>query len=70
MNAIKHGMDTCLHCKVIDEIMIEETFLESFRLLTENFDDILESVLNTVEEVLKDDIELKQVKKWRKRFLV
>lgn len=48
--------------------MIEEAFLESFRLLTENFDDVLESVLNTVEEVLKDDTELKQVKKLEKEI--
>ena len=47
MNAIKHGIDNCPHCKAIDEIMIEEAFLESFRLLTENFDDVLESVLKT-----------------------
>lgn len=68
MNAIKHGIDNCPHCKAIDEIMIEEAFLESFRLLTENFDDVLESVLNTVEEVLKDDTELKQVKKLEKEL--
>ena len=68
MNAIKHGIDNCPHCKAIDEIMIEEAFLESFRLLTENFDDVLESVLNTVEEVLKDDTELKQVKKLEKEI--
>ena len=48
--------------------MIEEAFLESFRLLTENFDDVLESVLKTVEEVLKDDTELKQVKKLEKEI--
>jgi site-specific DNA recombinase len=68
MNAIKHGIDNCPHCKAIDEIMIEEAFLESFRLLTENFDDVLESVLNTVEEVLKDDTELKRVKKLEKEI--
>lgn len=68
MNAIKHGIDNCPHCKAIDEIMIEEAFLESFRLLTENFDDVLESVLKTVEEVLKDDTELKQVKKLEKEI--
>lgn len=62
-NAIKYGIDNCPHCKAIDEIIIEEAFLESFRLLANNFDDVFESVLDTVEEVLKDDTELKQVEK-------
>ena len=62
-NAIKYGIDNCPHCKAIDEIIIEEAFMESFRLLANNFDDVLESVLDTVEEVLKDDTELKQVEK-------
>ena len=40
-NAIKYGIDKCPHCKAIDEIIIEEAFLESFRLLANNFDDVL-----------------------------
>ena len=66
MNATKNGIDNCPNCKVVDEVIIENAFLEAFRLLTDNFDDVLQSVLNTIEDILKDDTELKRVKQLEK----
>lgn len=48
MNAIKNGIDSCPNCKAVDEVIIENAFLEAFRLLADNFDDVLQSVLNTI----------------------
>ena len=66
MNATKNGIDSCPNCKAVDEVIIENAFLEAFRLLADNFDDVLQSVLNTIEDILKDDIELKRVKQLEK----
>ena len=66
MNAIKNGISSCPNCKAIDEAIIENAFLDAFRLLADNFDDVLDSVLSTIEDVLKDDTELKRVKQLEK----
>ena len=38
------------------------------QFLADSFDDVLQSVLNTIEDILKADIELKRVNSWRKTF--
>ena len=55
------GVQTCAL-----PIFIENAFLEAFRLLADSFDDVLQSVLNTIEDILKDDTELKRVKQLEK----
>lgn len=62
----KNGIDNCPNCKAVDEAIIENAFLEAFRLLADSFDDVLQSVLNTIEDILKDDTELKRVKQLEK----
>nr|WP_310603732.1 recombinase family protein [Anaerosporobacter sp.] len=49
------GVAKCPHSKAIDEVIIENAFLEMFNLLAENFDDVLESVLKSVEETILND---------------
>lgn len=66
MNAIKNGISSCPNCKAIDEVIIENAFVDAFQLLADNFDDVLDSELNTIEDVLKDDTELKRVKQLEK----
>lgn len=66
MNATKHGIDNCPHCKAIDEVIIENAFIEAFKLLADHFEDVMDSVLDTIEEVLKDDMEIKRVKQLEK----
>ena len=62
MNATKNGIANCPNCKSIDEVIIENAFLDAFKLLNDNFDDVMDSVLDTIEEVLADETEVKRVK--------
>ena len=55
MNATKYGISKCPNCKAIDEKILEGAFLEAFHMRADNFQDVLNSVLDTVEEALKDD---------------
>lgn len=51
---------------VSDEVIIENAFLEMFHLLADNFDDVLDSVIHSVEETLSNDesaIKLQRVEK-------
>ncbi|MFD0846178.1 recombinase zinc beta ribbon domain-containing protein [Streptococcus saliviloxodontae] len=64
--AIKKGKKYCPHSKGISEKAIETAFLESFRLLYQNNDSIVELFLNTVEEEIRDnslELELKRIEK-------
>lgn len=47
--AANKGKASCPDSKAIDESILENAFVESFQLLADNFDDILESVLETIE---------------------
>lgn len=49
------GIAKCPNSKAIDEVIIENAFLEMFNLLADNFDDVLESVLKSVEETICND---------------
>lgn len=49
------GIENCPHSKSIDEAIIENAFLEMFHLLADNFDDVLDSVICSVEETLSND---------------
>lgn len=49
------GIENCPNSKAVDEAIIENAFLEMFNLLAQNFDDVLESVLKSVEETIKND---------------
>lgn len=53
--ATKRGIEKCPNSKAMDEVIIENAFLEMFNLLADNFDDVLESVLNSVEETICKD---------------
>ena len=64
--ATNKGIENCPNSKAIDERIIENAFLEMFGLLADNFDDVLESVLSSVEETISKDESsgrLKQVEK-------
>ena len=61
--ASRDGIKNCPNSKSIDEVIIENAFLEMLRLLSENFDDILDCVLQTVEEVMAGDESMKKIKR-------
>ena len=55
MNATKNGIAKCPNCKAIDEAILEGAFLDAFKLLAGNFDDVLDVVLSYVEESANND---------------
>lgn len=62
-NATKNGIANCPNSKAIDEVIIENAFLEAFRLLADNFDDVLDSVLETVESTISNNEDAIKVKR-------
>lgn len=60
--ATNKGIESCPHSKAIDEVIIENAFVEMFGLLAENFDDVLESVLSSIEETLSKDDSTEKLK--------
>lgn len=55
MNATKNGIANCPNCKAIDEAILEGAFVDAFKLLAGNFDDVLDVVLSYVEESTNSD---------------
>lgn len=55
MNATKNGIANCPNCKAIDEAIFEGAFLDAFKLLAGNFDDVLDVVLSYVEDSANND---------------
>lgn len=65
----KFGKNKCPNSKAIDESIIESAFLEMFQLLADNFEDVLDNVLNSVEAALqKDESKEKLVRVQRKLY--
>lgn len=54
--------------QTIDEVIIENAFLEMFRLLAENFDDVLESVLSSLEAAISKDDSTEKLKRVEKEI--
>ena len=66
--AANKGIENCPHSKAIDEVIIENAFLEMFRLLAENFDDVLESVLSSLETAISKDDSTEKLKRVEKEI--
>lgn len=49
------GIKNCPHSKAVDEAVIENAFLDMFHLLADNFDDVFDSVIRSIEETLSDN---------------
>ena len=66
--AANKGIENCPHSKAIDEAIIENAFLEMFQLLAENFDDVLESVLSSLEDTISKDDSTEKLKRVEKEI--
>jgi site-specific DNA recombinase len=66
--ASNKGIENCPNSKSIDEAIIENAFVEMFGLLAENFDDVLESVLASVEETFSADGSAEKLKRVNKEI--
>lgn len=62
------GIENCHHSKAIDGGIIENAFLEMFQLLAENFDDVLESVLSSLEDTISKDDSTEKLKRVEKEI--
>lgn len=67
-SATNKGKSSCPHSKAIDEVIIENAFLEAYRLLVVNFNDVLDSVLTSVEDTLSNDEDAVKLKKIEKHM--
>lgn len=66
--ASNSGIANCPHSKAIDESIIENAFVEMFSLLAKSFDDILGSVLLSVEDAMQEDNYSVKIKHLEKRI--
>lgn len=53
--ATNKGKANCPHSKSIDEVIVKNAFVEMFNLIAYNFDDVIESVIQSVEETISSD---------------
>lgn len=66
MKSVKSGVAKCPHSKDVDEKVLEESFLEVFALLVDNFDDVIDVIIDGVEEMAdktEDINKINQIKK-------
>lgn len=63
VNFIKNGKSSCPHCKGIEEKAIEKAFLESYKQICYNNEDITQDLLKTVKDELEDNTLDKDLKK-------
>ena len=62
VKSAKKGKRFCPESKAIPEMVIEKAFVESYKILCENNQDILEDLLDKIEVILKDEKIEKEVK--------
>lgn len=55
VKSAKKGKRFCPESKAIPEVVIEKAFVESYKILCENNQDILEDLLDKIEVILKDE---------------
>ena len=65
-NYIKHRMDSCPNCKAVDENIIESAFIEAFNLLSGNYTEVVDLVVNTMEENISENVDINRVKRLEK----
>ena len=66
----KKGKTECLHCKALEERIIEEAFVESYRRICYNHSDVLDEFLVRIEDILKKDESMKQIQKLEKEIRI
>lgn len=70
VTATKKGKKFCTHSKGVSETVIEEAFVESYRLLCDNREDVMEEFLQRVNEALSDSTLSKNLSKLEKEISV
>ena len=63
MEFVKHGKENCPHCKAMKESIIEEAFIESYKILCDNNKELIQTFLNEMEEIIQEESNEKSVKR-------
>ena len=66
--ATKKGKKNCPECKAVDEVIIEGAFVESYRLMCGDNEEVLSEFLNRMEASLQDNNSEKQLNKLNKNI--
>lgn len=54
MRATKYGKKECPKCKAIDESIIEGAFVDAYKLLINNCDDVINIVVDALRDTTSD----------------
>ncbi|MEE1033196.1 MAG: recombinase family protein [Agathobacter sp.] len=65
-NAANKGKHNCPNSKSMRESILENAFLEAYKLLAGNFDDVIDSVIDTIEGISTNNEDIGRLKKEQK----
>lgn len=68
-NAANKGKHNCPNSKSVHESILENAFLEAYKLLAGSFDDVIDSVIDTIEGISMNNDDIVRLKK-SKRLLI
>lgn len=63
MEFVKHGKENCPLCKAMKESIIEEAFTESYKLLCNNNKQIIQTFLNEMEDIIREESNESSIKR-------
>ena len=65
-NAANKGKHNCQNSKSVHESILENAFLEAYKLLAGSFDDVIDSVIDTIEGISTNNEDIGRLKKEQK----
>ena len=65
-NAANRGKHNCPNSKSVHESILENAFLEAYKLLAGSFDDVIDSVIGTIESIGANNDDIARLKKEQK----
>ena len=65
-NAANKGKHNCPNSKSVHESILENAFLEAYKLLAGSFDDVIDSVIGTIESIGANNDDIARLKKEQK----
>ena len=65
-NAANKGKHNCPNSKSVHESILENAFLEAYKLLAGSFDDVIDSVVDVIEDISTNNEDIGRLKKEQK----
>lgn len=65
-NAANKGKANCPNSKSVHESILENAFLEAYKLLVGSFDDVIDSVVGVIEDIITNNEDIGRLKKEQK----